>query len=109
MTGHSLISERNQLDQSSCDELDYMFSDMMEMCYVRRMALLTDGRVAVLPAAAKPGDQVAALYDGNSIYLVRHLPNRQAAYNCTGECYVDGLMDEALLEYTDKQTNQQDS
>ena len=90
--------ERDQLDQSSLDKWVDMFNDMMNVCYGRRMALLTDGRLAILPAAAKKGDVFAAFHGGNSLYVVRHLSNRQAAYTFIGECYVDGLMDGAFSD-----------
>jgi len=91
-------SERDQLDHSSLTVLEGMINCMINVCYGRRMAQLSDGSIAVLPAAAKSGDQVAAFHGGNCLYLVRRLSNRQAAYTFIGECYVDGLMDGAFLD-----------
>ena len=66
------------------------------------MAQLSTGRIAVLPAAAKMGDLIAAFNGGHSLHLVRAILGRLDAYTFIGECYVDGLMDGAFLEVCDE-------
>lgn len=62
------------------------------------MGRLSNGSVALLPAAAKGGDIITAFSGGHCMYLLRHVPNRDAAYEFIGECYVDGFMDGQLLD-----------
>ena len=88
---------RDQLDHASLDTSLDSFSTMMRVCHGRRMGYLTDGRVAILPAAAKLTDQIAAFHGGHSLYLLRRLSSGDDAYTFVGECYVDGLMDGAFL------------
>ena len=66
----------------------------------RRLALLTHPKVVMLPAAATPGDQIAAFCGGHSLYLVREVNGRKDAFMFIGECYMDGLMNGAFLEKT---------
>jgi hypothetical protein len=65
-------------------------------CYFRRMAILSESRVAVLPGAARVGDKIAAFRGGHALYLIRPLPNQQT-YRFIGECYVDGWMDGQIV------------
>lgn len=76
-----------------------MFEQHLTMrlaCYTRRMALLGNGRVAILPAAAEVGDKIAAFRGGHSLYLIRPLEDRSKC-RFVGECYVDGWMDGELV------------
>ena len=83
----------------SCSEKDRDIVDQLNfISFWRRMAILSDGRVAVLPAAAKAGDRVAAFHGGCCLYLVRPLPDQEDTFNFIGECYVDGLMDGAFMD-----------
>jgi hypothetical protein len=66
---------------------------MFTVCYGRRMAVLSDRSVAILPPAAKKGDKVAAFSGGNALYLLRQ---KEGALSLVGECYVEGWMDGAL-------------
>ena len=89
-------AELDQLDQISSENWGHVYSDMMVLCYGRRMAQFTDGRVAILPAAARTDDQVVAFHGGKCLYLIRPISDRRDAYSSIGECYVDGLMDGGL-------------
>lgn len=95
-------SERDQLDQISLGTQESMINSMTNVCHGRRMAQLSDGRIAILPAAARGDDQIAAFHGGNVLYLVRRLLHRQAAYTFIGECYVDGLMDGAFADVCER-------
>lgn len=75
----------------------FMIVAITEACYGRRLATLGDGRVAVLPAAAKIGDNFALFLGGKSLYVIRTTHNPRT-YNFIGECYVDGFMDGALMD-----------
>jgi len=84
-------------DQSLYHMRDSMIDNITAVCYGRRMARLKGGDIAILPAAAKIGDQVALFYGGRCLYLVR--PTKiSGIYNFIGECYVDGLMDGKLMD-----------
>ena len=93
-----LQSDRDKLDQSSLKTYDSMLTSVFSMCGARRMARFSDGRVGILPAAAKIGDKIAVFNGGFCLYLLRPIPDRRDAYAFVGECYVDGLMDGAFLE-----------
>lgn len=96
------------IDWRLCDEsveerdevaVSRIFEQQLAMrfaCYTRRMALLSNGRVAVLPAATEVGDKIAAFRGGLSLYLLRPLAGR-SEYRFIGECYVDGWMDGQLV------------
>ncbi|KAF3045317.1 hypothetical protein E8E11_001892 [Didymella keratinophila] len=72
--------------------------DMLRwICFTRRMAMLNNSRVAVLPGAAQIGDKVAAFRGGHALYLIRPLSNSED-YHLVGECYVDGWMDGQIVE-----------
>jgi hypothetical protein len=85
------------VSQASLIQLEKAYMLLMSVCYTRRMAVLSNSRVAVLPAAAKIGDKIAAFRGGHALYLLRPLQNRDE-YQFIGECYVDGWMDGELVE-----------
>ncbi|KAF2633478.1 hypothetical protein BU25DRAFT_464542 [Macroventuria anomochaeta] len=65
-------------------------------CYARRMAVLCNFQVAVLPAAAEVEDKIAASCGGLSLCLLRRLDGRSEC-QFVRECYVDGWMDGELV------------
>ena len=71
---------------------------LASICYTRRMAILSNSRVAVLPAAARIGDKIAAFRGGHALYLLRPLTTGQNEYSFIGECYVDGWMDGEIVK-----------
>lgn len=83
-------------DPSSTERPAYMFANFWDVCYGRRLAVLSGRRIAVVPAGAKLGDKIAAFRGGHSMYLFRLLPERDE-YQFIGECYVDGWMDGQLV------------
>ncbi|KAL1612739.1 hypothetical protein SLS60_000968 [Paraconiothyrium brasiliense] len=93
---------RDSLDEESLVTLDNMEQAMFNVCYGRRMALLGGTVVAVLPSAAKSGDNVAAVIGGHALYLLRKV---QGGFNILGECYVDGRMDGSLMRGTSRIPN----
>lgn len=80
---------------------DYSDSRALNICWTRRMSRLSNGSVALLPAAAKVGDTIAAFSGGHCLYLLRPVSYREAAYKFIGECYVDGFMDGELLSLSE--------
>ena len=91
-----------QNNQSAFHERESMYTVLVSVGFGRRLAQLTDGRVSILPAAAKVGDKIAAFFGGSCLYLIRPLPGRPDAYTFVGECYVDGLMDGAFLDICER-------
>ena len=88
-------------DPGSLVRPDDMFTNLSDVCYGRRMGFLSNGSVAVLPAAAKLNDKIAAFRGGNCLYLVELVDNEsQRNYKFVGECYVDGWMDGELANET---------
>ncbi|KAF3049877.1 hypothetical protein E8E11_000629 [Didymella keratinophila] len=85
-----------QRDEAAAAQVLEQHMMMKLACYTRRMALLSNHRVAIMPAAAEVGDRVAAFRGGHSLYLLRPLDDR-SEYQFVGECYVDGWMDGQLV------------
>ena len=85
------------VSQASLVQLERAYMLLTSVCYTRRMAILSNSQVAVLPAAAKIGDKIAAFRGGHALYLLRALQDRDE-YQFIGECYVDGWMDGELVE-----------
>ncbi|KAF3039780.1 hypothetical protein E8E12_008897 [Didymella heteroderae] len=80
------------LDMESTQWLLVVHHLLATVCFTRKMALLSSSQVAVLPAAAKIGNKIAAFRGGHALDLIRTPPNRDE-YHFVGECYVDGWMD----------------
>lgn len=68
------------------------------VCYFRRMGLTSMGNVGVFPAGTQLGDRIALFHDGGALYVIRDAPDKPVKYNFIGECYIDGMMDGALME-----------
>lgn len=66
---------------------------LFSVCHGRRMAILSGGHLAILPAAAKYDDKLAAFRGGRTLILVRDVSR---GLSLIGDCYVDGWMDGAL-------------
>lgn len=87
--------ERNRLDEASLSTREDTEQVMFNVCHGRRMAVLKGCRLAILPAAAKHGDTIAAFRGGRALNLLRSVPG---GFMLIGDCYVDGWMDGALAE-----------
>ena len=70
-----------------------MYRQFSATCYGRRAGFTEAKKVGVFPAATARGDQVAALFGGRVLYVLRPLEHDKRKYSFVGECYVDGLMD----------------
>lgn len=79
-----------------------MVANLTKTCYGRRMGKLRDDSIAILPAAARIGDQVVLFFGGKFLYVIRPT-KRPGAYEFIGECYVDGMMDGALMNESNKE------
>ncbi|KAF2622352.1 hypothetical protein BU25DRAFT_211194 [Macroventuria anomochaeta] len=74
-----------------------MFANLYGACYGRRLALLSDGRTAILPAGAKQSDKIAVLRDGHALYVPRPLHGRDE-YQFIGAGFVDGWINGEIVE-----------
>ena len=90
----------------------------------RKVAFTWDGHLALVPAAARQGDQVAVFFGGQVLYVVRSLSTNHPAlknddddvcdahsspyiqYQFIGECYVDEMMDGQALKLPQAQSVQ---
>ena len=79
-------------DEAARAELNEEHTTLIQVCHCRRMAILSESQPAVLPAAAKIGDKIAAFRGGHSLYLLRPLEGRPE-FQFIGECFVHGWMD----------------
>lgn len=85
------------LDAESIQRLLVIHHLLATVCFTRKMAILSNKRVAILPAAAQVGDKVAALRGGHALYIIRASPG-QSEYYIVGECYIDGWMDGQVVK-----------
>lgn len=96
-----LKAESSSVQDPSAKVLSHaMFTNMYNISYGRRLGVLSDGRVAVFPAAAKLSHRIAAFCGGHALYLLEVVPEDQRKYRFVGECYVDGWMDGELVNGT---------
>lgn len=96
-----LKAESSSVQDPSAKILSHaMFTNMYNISYGRRLGVLSDGRVAVFPAAAKLSHRIAAFCGGHALYLLEVVPEDQRKYRFVGECYVDGWMDGELVNGT---------
>ncbi|KAI1394982.1 heterokaryon incompatibility protein-domain-containing protein [Hypoxylon fuscum] len=91
-------TQEDQLDSSMSQRKIGVIDDVTFVCFGKRMAMLTNGSIAIVPAAAKMGDQIALFHGGRCLYLVRPVPEQKNTFTFIGECYVDGFMDGAAME-----------
>lgn len=83
-------------DPSSTMRPAYMFANFWDVCYGRRLAVLDDEMIAIVPAGAELGDIIAGFRGGHSLYLLR--PLRNDKFRFIGECYVDGWMNGEIAQ-----------
>ncbi|XXG93982.1 hypothetical protein Hte_000233 [Hypoxylon texense] len=92
------------MDSAQINQLGYgtkkenMLMAVRRVCFCRWMAMLTDGTIAIVPGASRSGDQITLFHGGKALYVLRPIPERQNTFRFIGDCYVDGLMDGALME-----------
>ncbi|KAI1779486.1 hypothetical protein F4818DRAFT_142181 [Hypoxylon cercidicola] len=90
--------ENAQLDRLGYRKKRMMIRDVTHVCFRRRMAMLTDRSIAIVPIGSQTGDQITLFHGGKALYVLRSIPERQDTFRFIGECYVEGLMDGALAE-----------
>lgn len=92
------------MEEAQLDRLEYgtkrsaMIRDINRICRCRRMAMLSDGSIAIVPGGSRSGDRITLFHGGKALYVLRPIPERRNTFRFIGECYVDGLMDGALME-----------
>ena len=73
-----------------------MLDNVAVACFGKRMGVTSSGSMGLFPAGTDLGDRVALFLGGGTLYVVR--PSETGKYQFIGECYVDGMMDGALME-----------
>jgi hypothetical protein len=78
---------------------EYIIPTVVDMCRKRRYLKTEDGHYGIGPEATEPGDEVAVLYGGMTVFILRPVPkasddgvDSKQLHQFVGEAYVHGIM-----------------